>query len=98
MMTIHSANELAENVFGTPVNRLKHDFPRYIDDRGEAWIEWDEKNIRIGATEIKSGTKFTCEPLNFPFELTALDDQVEWLENAVFDKWCEENLRELGKL
>lgn len=83
-MLIRDINEFAEYL-GTTTDRLEHDIYKYTECG--AWINWDEKEIRIGSIVEGSDAEFSCAPLVFPFDSAEYDKAIDWLESETDFEW-----------
>ena len=97
-MIIHNIEEFAAEIFGTTPNDLERSVYKYTDCG--AWIEWDEKEIRIGSIVENSDAVFSCDPLIFPFDTQEYYDAIEWLEQETSIEWnrCNYGDEELRKM
>ena len=86
-MTIHSIEEFASE-FGSDVKSLKRDMYKYTDCG--AWIEWDDKQMKIGSIVEGSDAEFD-QTFVFPFEMSEVDIWMEDLEILTDEAWQEAN-------
>ena len=84
-MIIHNIEEFAAEIFGTTPEHLERSVYKYTSCG--AWINWDEKEIRIGSIVEGSDKEFSCDPLVFPFDSREYDEQMIWLEDATDREW-----------
>lgn len=96
-MIIHNIEEFADYI-GTTVEHLERTIYKYTNCG--AWINWDEKEIRIGSIVENSDAEFSCDPLVFPFDTQEYCDAIEWLEQETNIEWnrCNYGDEELRKM
>ena len=87
-MTINNIND-----FSTYLGIEVDDIEKAIYDGTYcgAWINWDEKEIRIGSIVEGSDAEFECDPLVFPFDSEDFEQALIWLEAETDREWRECN-------
>ena len=87
-MTINNINDFS-TYLGIEVDDLEKAI--YKGTACGAWINWDEKEIRIGPIVEGSDAEFECDPLVFPFDSEDFEQALIWLESETERAWRIDN-------
>ena len=87
--TIHNIAELAAE-YGTTPEHLERAV--YKSTECGAWIEWDDKEVRIGSIVEGSEAEVYPATLSFPFTMQEYEEAVQEIEADADALWREANL------